>query len=138
MINSLYVFSKDLPVVASEWNANFSAIDKSNTDCAAAIVDANSVIAFEDVIYLDYLQHSEKQRRVIHLPGFWNYCYCFTRNCEYYKSLATGEVLYIGIPDNFSSETRIAIRITDNRTLLPFSIGYSGNLKISYGEDDIF
>ena len=48
MINSLYVFSKDLPVVASEWNANFSAIDKSNTDCAAAIVDANSVIAFED------------------------------------------------------------------------------------------
>lgn len=135
MINKLYIFAAASYVVADEWNLNFSTLNKSNTDCAAAIIDANNEIAFEDsdltdlyaVLNAKFNSFAISSNSVVVAP-----------QCEYYKSLINGTDLAITIPDGFNSESRIAIKISDNRTLLPFSISYSGNLTIDYGDYAVF
>lgn len=135
MINQLYIFSGGSYVVADEWNANFKAINNSNVDCAEAIVEANEQLAFVDG---DLTSLFAALRQKANSFGISGTSVIVAPECEYYKTLPAGEDLSITIPDNFNSESRIAIRITDDRTLLPFSVAYSGDLKISYGEDDVF
>lgn len=135
MINQLYTFSSGSNIVADEWNVNFSIIDKSNTDCAVAIIDANDSIAFSDGDLTGVYSAVRAKNNSFLIP---DYAVTISPECEYYKSLANGSDLAITIPDGFNSESRIAIRILNNRTLLPFSILYSGNLTINYGEYAIF
>lgn len=133
MINSLYVFSKDLPVVASEWNANFSAIDKSNTDCAAAIVDANSVIAFEDSYLTTIYNTIKTSPNSFNIPGSTA---TLSVNCEYYKTLASGNDLTVNIPADFLGEARILLNTNNNRLLSPITFVYSGDVIWNNGIAD--
>lgn len=133
MINSLYVFSKDLPVVAAEWNANFNAITKSNTDCAAAIVDANSVIAFEDSNLTSVYDIIKQSPNSFNIPGN---NITLSVNCEYYKALATGSDLIATIPADFEGECRIIISTTENRVLAPITFIYTGDVVWKNGIAD--
>ena len=52
---------------------------------------------------------------------------------EYYKVLPNGQDLVINIPTGLNAEARILIQTQNNRSLLPFSVNYSGTKKIYYG-----
>lgn len=125
MIKQLYVFSVDSYVVASEWNANFNAIDKSNADCLQAIEDAENELAFADgdlTLFFDAIRseiNSESYTGVsapiVARPEH-----------EYYKSLATGEDLTVDIPTGFTGEFRIWLKHTDKRQLSPIQFNFDG------------
>lgn len=136
MINSLYSFSPDSNVVADEWNANFRALQDNTNDCADAIVDANNEIAFPDSDLSGLFAAVKARPNSFGIPGT---AITISPECEYYKTLLNGEDLSVQIPMNFNSEARIAIRILDDRTLLPFSVLYAGKkTNIDYGLYEIF
>jgi len=133
MINSLYIFSKDLPVVAAEWNANFNAIAKSNTDCAAAIVGANSVIAFEDSDLTNVYNAVKQSPNSFNIAGS---AVTLSVNCEYYKALSSGNDLTVNIPTSYQGEGRIIISTNDTRLLTPIIFNYSGTVVWKNGIAD--
>lgn len=135
MINSLYIFSTGSYVVADEWNANFKVLAKSNNDCTEAISDAEVSVSFPDGDLSELFAALKRQPNSSEIPG--NIVLVAPEN-EYYKSLGSGEDLTIQIPEGLNSEVRIIIHITDDRALLPFSVAYSGETHISYGEDMVF
>ena len=137
MINKLYTFSLGTYVVAEEWNANFDAINKSNIECANAIKDAEVSVAFPDDDLTQLFNAVRKRPNSFKIAG--NKPYVLVQpECEYYRELLDAEDLAIEIPYGLSSEARIAIKISDNRKLLPFSVSYSGDTNITYGEDMVF
>jgi hypothetical protein len=128
MIQQLYIFSVGNYVVAQEWNDNFRAINQSNVQCAYTIQQAYQKLAFVDGDLTDLFNAVMARFNSFAIPGN---SVVVAPECEYYKDLQNGSDLNITIPLNMNGESRIAIKIHDNRALLPFTVGYSGNLKIS-------
>lgn len=135
MINQLYTFTVGTYVVADEWNANFKALANSNADCVQAIEDAEVSVAFPDDDLTQLFNAVRKKPNSFAIAGT---TVIVQPECEYYKALADGEDLAIQIPTGLNAEARVVIRTTDDRSLLPFSILYSGDTNITYGEDMVF
>ncbi len=135
MINQLYTFTVGTYVVADEWNANFKALANSNADCVQAIEDAEVSVAFPDDDLTQLFNAVRKKPNSFAIAGS---TVIVQPECEYYKALADGEDLAIQIPTGLNAEARVVIRTTDDRSLLPFSILYSGDTNITYGEDMVF
>ena len=135
MINQLYTFTVGTYVVADEWNANFKALANSNADCVQAIEDAEVSVAFPDDDLTQLFNAVRKKPNSFAIAGS---TVIVQPECEYYKALSDGEDLAIQIPTGLNAEARVIIRITDDRSLLPFSILYSGDTNITYGEDMVF
>ena len=132
MINQLYTFTVGTYVVADEWNANFKALANSNADCVQAIEDAEVSVAFPDDDLTQLFNAVRKRPNSFEIKG--NNPYILVQpECEYYRELLDGEDLAIEIPYGLSSEARIAIKISDNRELQPFSILYDGEKTVNYG-----
>lgn len=130
MINSLYSFSPDSNVVADEWNANFNALAQSNNNCAVGVSDANNELAFLDSDLTGAYTAIRARQNSFPVGGT---SVIVSPQCEYYKTLLSGEDLNIQVPSGFNSEARIWIQITDERDLLPFSVAYPGTVKTNYG-----
>lgn len=135
MINQLYTFTVGTYVVADEWNANFKALANSNADCVQAIEDAEVSVAFPDDDLTQLFNAVRKKPNSFAIAGS---TVIVQPECEYYKALADGEDLAIQIPTGLNAEARVIIRTSDDRSLLPFSILYSGDTNITYGEDMVF
>lgn len=135
MITQLYTFSPGSYVVADEWNANFNVLQKTNIMHFEAINDAYAVLAFPDNDLSQLYAAVRNQPNSFNISGV---SVNVTPQCEYYKELPSGDNLAITIPNNFNSEARIVIKTNNDRTLLPFSVSYSGTTHISYGEDNVF
>lgn len=135
MINQLYTFTVGTYVVADEWNANFKALANSNADCVQAIEDAEVSVAFPDDDLTQLFNAVRKKPNSFAIAGS---TVIVQPECEYYKTLADGEDLAIQIPTGLNAEARVIIRTTDDRSLLPFSVLYSGDTNITYGEDMVF
>lgn len=130
MINQLYTFTVGTYVVADEWNANFKALANSNADCVQAIEDAEVSVAFPDGDLSGVFDAVRAKPNSFAIAGD---TVVVQPECEYYKSLADGEELAIQIPYGFNAEARIAIKISNDRSLLPFSILYDGEKTVNYG-----
>ena len=135
MINKLYSFTFGTFVVADEWNANFKALANSNADCVKAIEDAKVSIAFPDNDLTQLFNAVRKNPNSFAIAGS---TVIVQPECEYYKALTDGEDLAIQIPTGLNAEARVIIRTSDNRSLLPFTVLYSGDTNITYGEDMVF
>lgn len=131
MINQLYTFTVGTYVVADEWNANFKALANSNADCVQATEDAEASVAFPDDDLTQLFNAVRKKPNSFAIAGS---TVIVQPECEYYKALADGEDLAIQIPTGLNAEARIAIRLTNERSLLPFSILYDGQQQISFGD----
>lgn len=130
MITELYTFSPGSFVVADEWNANFSALKKSNKEHQESIEDANDSIAFPNSDLSTLFNTVKTQFNSFVIPG--NSITVGVEQ-EYYKILSSGQNLSITIPQNLNGSARILIKLQENRTLLPFSINYTGVTDINYG-----
>lgn len=137
MINKLYTFSLGTYVVAEEWNANFDAVNKSNIECANAIKDAEAELAFPDSDLTQLFNSVRKRPNSFKIEGN-KPSVLVQPECEYYRELLDGEDLAIEIPYGLSSEARIAIKISDDRDLQPFSVFYEGDLKVNVGMGQFF
>lgn len=132
MINQLYTFTVGTYVVADEWNANFKALANSNADCVQAIEDAKMSVAFPDDDLTRLFNAVRKKPNSFAIAGS---TVIVQPECEYYKALTAGEDLAIQIPTGLNAEARVLIQIQDYRSLLPFSIGYSGTTIINHYND---
>lgn len=135
MINQLYTFTVGTYVVADEWNANFKALANSNADCVQAIEDAEVSVAFPDDDLTQLFNAVRKKPNSFAIAGS---TVIVQPECEYYKALADGEDLAIQIPTGLNAEARIAIKISDDRDLQPFSVFYEGELKVNVGMGEFF
>lgn len=135
MIKSLYVFSIGSYVVADEWNANFNILNTNNIECEYAIEDAERAIAFPDEDLSILLSAVNRQPNSSEILGL---TVMVAPEHEYYKTLISGEDLTIQIPQGMNSEARIALYISSERSLLPFTILYDGKTVIDYGKFDVF
>lgn len=130
MIIQLYTFAPGSYVVADEWNANFRTIYNANLAHVEAIQDAYNTLAFQDSDLSDVYAAVRSQPNCFAISGT---AVTVAPECEYYKTLANGQDLVINIPTGLNAEARVLIQIQDDRSLLPFSIGYSGTTIINYG-----
>jgi hypothetical protein len=130
MIISLYTFAPGSFVVAEEWNSNFRTLYNTNLAHIEAITDANSTIAFPNSDLTSLFSAVSSQPNSFAIPGS---SINISPECEYYKTLGSGEDLVINIPTGFNAECRILIQIQENRSLLPFSVSYAGTTIINYG-----
>ena len=135
MINQLYTFTVGTYVVADEWNSNFKALANSNADCVQAIEDAEVSVAFPDDDLTQLINAVRKKPNSFAIAGS---TVIVQPECEYYKALADGEDLAIQIPTGLNAEARIAIKISDDRDLQPFSVFYEGELKVNVGMGEFF
>lgn len=135
MITQLYVFSPGSYVVAEEWNANFRTLYNVNIVHLEAITDANSTIAFPNSDLTDVFNAVRSQLNSFAIPGN---TVTVAPECEYYKTLANGQDLVINIPQGLNSEARVLIMIQENRSLLPFSVNYSGTKIINHYNNYVF
>lgn len=135
MIIQLYTFAPGSYVVADEWNSNFNTIYKANLAHTEAIVDANSSIAFPNSDMSDIYSAVLSQPNSFNISGT---SVTISPECEYYKTLSNGEDLFINIPSGFNSEARVVIQIQNDRSLLPFSVGYSGTTIINHYDNYVF
>lgn len=135
MINQLYTFTVGTYVVADEWNANFKALANSNADCVQAMADAEVSVAFPDDDLTQLFNAVRKKPNSFAIAGS---TVIVQPECEYYKALADGEDLAIQIPTGLNAEARIAIKISDDRDLQPFSVFYEGELKVNVGMGEFF
>lgn len=130
MIIQLYTFAPGSFVVAEEWNANFRTLYNTSLAHIEAITDANSTIAFPNSDLTPLFSAVSSQPNSFAIPGS---SINISPECEYYKTLGSGEDLVINIPTGFNAECRILIQIQENRSLLPFSVSYAGTV-IKIGE----
>lgn len=135
MITQLYTFSPGSYVVAEEWNANFRTLYNVNVAHLEAITDANSTIAFPNSDLTDVFNAVRSQLNSFAIPGN---TVTVAPECEYYKTLANGQDLVINIPQGLNSEARVLIMIQENRSLLPFSVNYSGTKIINHYNNYVF
>lgn len=138
MINKLYTFSLGTYVVAEEWNTNFDAVNKSNIECANAIKDAEAELAFPDSDLTQLFNSVRKRPNSFKIEGN-KPSVLVQPECEYYRELLDGVDLAIEIPVGLNAESRIAIKISDNRRLLPFSVSYKGEeLIVNHYDNYVF
>ena len=130
MITQLYTFSPSSYVVADEWNANFRVLYKQNYEHQEAITDAQNMIAFPNSDLTAVFNAVKSKQNSFAIPGS---TVTVATECEYYKTLSSGEDLSINIPTGLDGEARILIRTQEDRSLLPFSVNYSGTSSINYG-----
>lgn len=130
MITELYTFAPGSYVVAEEWNANFRAIDNVNKSHADAITDAQNTVAFPNSDLSGVFNAVKRQPNSHFIDGN---TVVIAPEQEYYKTLSNGQDLSINVPSGLNSQARILIQIQNNRTLLPFTVNYSGTKKINYG-----
>ena len=130
MIIQLYTFSPGSYVVAEEWNANFRTLYKSNVSHEEAIVDAQTLVAFPNSDMTDLFAAVNNQLNSFNIAGN---AVTLVPECEYYKTLSSGQDFVINIPTGFSANARVIFRLQEDRTLTPFTINYSGTIQESYG-----
>ena len=135
MITQLYIFAPGSFVVADEWNANFRTIYNSNLAHVEAIQDAYNTLAFPGSDLSDIYAAVRSQPNSFEISGT---AVTVAPECEYYKALANGQDLVINIPTGLNAEARVLIQIQNNRSLLPFSIGYSGTKIINHYNNYVF
>lgn len=130
MITDLYTFSPGSFVVADEWNANFRVLYNTAQEHKEAITDANTTIAFPTSDLSGVFASVKGQPNSYYIPGN---SVVVSPECEYYKTLGSGQDLVINIPTGLNAESRILIQLQENRSLLPFSVNYDGVSDINYG-----
>lgn len=132
MINELYTFSPGSFVVADEWNANFSTLNKASQQHQEAIQDANNSLAFPNSDLSNVFNAVKTQPNSFNIQGN---SIDVSVEQEYYKTLTSGQNLLIIVPSNMNGSVRILIKIPDNRNNIDdiFKITYSGTKDISYG-----
>jgi hypothetical protein len=135
MITQLYTFTVGSFVVADEWNANFRTIYNTNIAHYEAIQDAYNTLAFQGSDLSDVYAAVRSQPNCFEIGGT---AVTVAPECEYFKVLGNGEDLVINIPTGLNAEARVLIQIQDNRSLLPFSIGYSGTTIINHYDNYVF
>lgn len=135
MITQLYTFSTGSFVVADEWNANFNAIQSVNSQHAEAITDAQNEVAFPNSDLTDVFAAVKNQPNSFNIPGN---VVNIDPEQEYYKTLSSGQSLVINVTPGLNAEARILIQLPDLRTELPFTINYSGQKVIFYGDFKYF
>ena len=126
MITQLYVFSPGSYVVAEEWNANFRIIYQATYSHKEAINDAYSVIAFPDSDLSGVYAQVRARGDSSFIEGN---SVDIAASQEYYKTLASGEDLFIGIPGDMNGEARIVLKLEEDRQLLPFSAAFVGGIQ---------
>lgn len=136
MITQLYIFSPGSYVVAEEWNANFRIIYQATYLHKEAINDAYSVVAFPDSDLSGVYAQVRARGDSDDISG--QNAVDIAASHEYYKTLANGQDLVINIPQGLNSEARVLIRIQENRSLLPFSVNYSGTKIINHYNNYVF
>lgn len=129
MITQLYIFAPGSYVVADEWNANFRTIYNTNIAHYEAIQDAYNTLAFPGSDLSDIYAAVRSQPNCFAISGT---AITVAPECEYFKVLGSGEDLVINIPTGLNAEARVLIQIQEDRSLLPFSIGYSGTTIINH------
>lgn len=135
MITELYTFSPSSYVVAEEWNVNFRVLYNTTLAHIEAIDDAQANIAFPNSDLTGVYNAVRSQLNSFAIPGN---TVTVAPECEYYKTLASGQDLVINIPTGLNAEARVLIRIQENRSLLPFSVNYSGTKIISHYNNYVF
>ena len=135
MIIQLYTFAPGSYVVADEWNANFRTIYNVNLAHTEAIQDAYNTLAFQNTDLSGVYAAVRSQPNSFGISGT---TVTIAPECEYYKTLGNGQDLVINVPTGLNAEARIAIQITNDRSLLPFSINYSGTKIISHYNNYVF
>lgn len=135
MITQLYTFTLGSYVVADEWNANFRTIYNTNLAHVEAIQDAYNTLAFQGSDLSDVYTAVRSQPNCFEISGT---AVTVAPECEYFKVLGSGEDLVINIPTGLNAEARVLIQIQDNRSLLPFSVGYSGTTIINHYDNYVF
>lgn len=129
MITQLYTFSPSSFVVADEWNANFRTIEKANLLHEEAIVDAQAQYAFPNSDLSGVFTAVSNRPNSSGISGN---TVTIAPEQEYYKVLSSGQELVINIPTGLNAEARILIQTQENRSLLPFSVNYSGTTIINH------
>ena len=135
MITELYTFSPSSYVVAEEWNANFRVLYQTTLAHIEAIADAQATIAFPDSDLTGVYNAVRSQLNSFAIPGN---TVTVAPECEYYKTLASGQDLVINIPTGLNAEARVLIRIQEDRSLLPFSVNYDGTLIVDHYNNFVF
>jgi hypothetical protein len=135
MITQLYTLAPGSYVVADEWNANFRTIYNTNLAHYEAIQDAYNTLAFPSSDLSDVYAAVRSQPNCFEISGT---DVTVAPECEYFKVLGSGEDLVINIPTGLNAEARVLIQIQDDRSLLPFSIGYSGTTIINHYNNYVF
>lgn len=135
MITELYTFSPSSFVVAEEWNANFRVLYNTVSAHMEAIADAQATIAFPDSDLTGVYNAVRSQLNSFAIPGT---TVTVAPECEYYKTLASGQDLVINIPTGLNAEARVLIRIQEDRSLLPFSVNYDGTLIVNHYNNFVF
>lgn len=135
MIIQLYTFAPGSYVVADEWNANFRTIYNANLAHVEAIQDMNNKLAFKNGDLSGVYAAVRSQPNSFEISGI---AVTVAPECEYFKVLGSGEDLVINIPTGLNAEARVLIQIQDDRSLLPFSVGYSGTTIINHYDNYVF
>lgn len=143
MITQLYIFSPGSYVVADEWNANFRVLYQTTCSHREAIDYEYSVIAFPDsdlsgvftqVRARDDSNFIQGDDAVVAVD--------IAASHEYYKTLATGQDLFINIPHTMNGEARILFQLQEDRQLLPFDAGWDndsqGEIIINHFDNYVF
>lgn len=135
MITQLYIFTVGSFVVADEWNANFRVLNNTNVLHSEAITDAYNNIAFPNSDLSDVFAAVNSQPNSFAIAGN---TVVVAPECEYYKTLSSGEDLTINIPTGLNAESRILLQIQEDRSLLPFSVNYSGTTIVNHYNNYVF
>ena len=122
-------------MIAEEWNANFRVLYNTTLAHMEAIADAQANIAFPNSDLTGVYNAVRSQLNSFAIPGN---TVTVAPECEYYKTLANGQDLVINIPTGLNAEARVLIRIQENRSLLPFSVNYSGTKIINHYDNYVF
>lgn len=133
MIKQLNVFSVGSYVVAKEWNDNFRILFESNETSGESIQDALQDLAFLDKDLSQLFAAVRQKQNSFSIEGN---LINVAPECEYYKTLASGEDLNVQIPVGFSGEFRVWVKYSQNRVLTPVNILYSGNVVWNNGIAD--
>ncbi len=123
MITTLYTFSIGSYVVAYEWNANFTALNNAGIEHAGAIEDAQVGVMFPDSDPHALFSRIDAEPNSFNIAGT---AQIIANDCEYYKSLASGEDLTITVPSGLKGQARIILKTVENRVLTPLIINYTG------------
>lgn len=143
MITQLYVFSPGSYVVAEEWNANFRVLYQTTSAHTEAIEDAYATIAFPDSDMSGVFAQVRARDDSHFIPGSAAVVGVdIAAGHEYYKSLATGQDLFINIPHTMNGEARILFQLQEDRQLLPFDAGFDdgfqGEIIINHYNNNVF
>lgn len=135
MITQLYTFSTGSYVVADEWNANFRVLHNTSLVHKESIIDGQNTVAFPSSDLSNVFASVKNQPNSSFIPGN---TVVVAPEQEYYKTLSSGQDLTINIPTGMNAEARVLIQIQEDRSLLPFSVNYTGTLIVNHYNNYVF